>query len=423
MIARIVGSLVAVALIAGGVVMTMGDGPPTYTITADVEQAPSLFTRGRVMVRGVEVGTITDVEPQREGVRLTLEVRKDVKIPARASLAVVPITIIADRYVQIEPPYVSGALLQDGDHIPIERTTIPAELDDVLKELKGLLAALEPKRGEAGPLASLITNLDEAVDGRADEIGGTLEGGAAVLGNLAAREAELTGLIDNLDQVFVALANRSSEIGIINERLQLVVEALAQDRSALEGTLENIAFLSREGASLIEESGDDLGQSFGRLGRVLRAVLRHEDSLADGIKWANVINQALGATDASGRGLYAFSGRQAAPGSTGAQYNYRIDTRDTMACERIGLLAERFQEINPSWGFLEVKDAVLSYFPDTYIDDLEFLIDILIPLCADLSPETELEARAAAIVDAAASALGPKRLAKLAGRALPGVGR
>jgi virulence factor Mce-like protein len=418
MIARIVGSLLAVALIAGGVVLAGGDGAGTYTITADVEQAPSLFKRGRVMVRGVEVGTITDVVPGEDAVTITLEVDAEVKLPADAKLSVIPITVIADRYVQIEPPYTSGSVLEDGDHIDLADTTIPAELDDVLEQLRGLLAALEPRNGKPGPLAALITSLDEAIHGHSEDLAGTLEGGAAVLGNLAAREAEITGLIDNLDRVFVALADRSSEIGIINDRLQLVVEALAADRESLAGTLENIAFLSTQGSGLIAESGEDLGRSFGRLGRILRTVLRHESSLAEGIKWSNVINQALGGTDASGRGLYAYSGRQAAPGSARAQYNYRIDTRDTMACERIGLLAERFQEINPSWGFVEVREAILSYFPEVYIDDLSFLIDLLIPLCAELSPEVEVEARAAAIVDAAADALGPERLARLARQAL-----
>lgn len=411
---RLFGIVIALALVIGGVALAGGNGGGTYTVTADVSQAPSLFEKGRVMVRGVEVGVISDVEPRRDGVRVTLEISDGVELPADAHLSVIPITVIADRYVQIEPPYAEGAVLEDGDHIPLDRTTIPAELDDVLEQLQGLLAALEPRRGQEGPLASLINNLDDAVAGRSEEIAGTLEGGAAVLGNLAAREAEITGLIRHLDRLFVALADRASEIGIINESLQLVVEALADDQESLEGTIENVAFLSSQGAALINESGNDIGNAFGRLGRVLDRVLSHEESLAAGIEWSNVISQALGGTDSSGRGLYAYSGKQAPVGSGRAAYNYRIDTRDTMACERIGVLAERLQIINPSWGFEDVRHAILSYIPDEYQDDLSWLIDLLIPLCADLPEEAETEARAAAVVDAAASMLGRARLTELA---------
>jgi virulence factor Mce-like protein len=417
---RLVSLLIGLSVVGAGVIATTfaGAADGGFTITADVEQAPSLYENGRVMVRGVRVGTITDVEPQAEGVRLTLQIDDGVTLPAEASLSVIPITLIADRYVQIEPPYEGGAELEEGAHIRLDRTTIPAELDDVLAQLRGLLAALEPRNGQRGPLARLVENLNDAVVGNEDELGGTISGGAEVLGNLAASEAEITGLIENLDRVFLKLADRSSEIGLINERLDLVVQALASDRAHLEGTIENIAFLSQEASGLVSESGDELGESFGRLETVLRAVLRHEESLAEGMRWTNVIAQGLGATDSSGRGLFAYTGRQAAPGSARAAYNYRIDTRDSIACERIGLLAERFLIINPDWGFLEVQDAVMSYLPEGYHDDLGFLIDILIPLCADLPNEPGLAERADAAIERALQTLGPRRAARIVEKSL-----
>lgn len=413
MIGRLIGGLVALALVAGGVVLTMGGDPATYTITADVSQAPSLFENGRVMVRGVKVGTISGVEPRRDGVRLTLAIDDGVKLPADATLSVIPITVIADRYVQIEPAYTDGPVMADGDHIDLEDTTIPAELDDVLEQLKGLLAALEPRAGNKGPLAKLIDSLDVALAGRSEQLGGTIEGGAAVLGNLAANEAQITNLISNLDRVFVALADRSSEIGLINERLALVTESLVGDQEHLEGTLENIAFLSSEAADLVSESGDDLGNAFGRLETVLKVVLAHEDSLAKGMQWTNVIAQALGGTDASGRGLYAYSGRQDSVTGPRAMYNYRIDTRDTIACERLELFARRYKIFTPGWGLEEILDAAMDHIAVSYRDDLEYLVEELLVLCAD--PEDLVSGTQAArtLVDEIAARIGPKRLAHL----------
>ena len=421
---RLMSLLVGMAVV-GAVAVTAAvasDPVATFTVTADVAQAPSLYEKGRVMVRGVQVGMITDVEPREDAVRLTMMINEGIDLPADAHLSIVPITVIADRYVQLDPPYSGGPTLADGAHIPIEDTTIPAELDDVLAQLKGLLAALEPRNGNPGPLASLIDNLDDALKGREDALAGTLEGGAEVLGNLAASEAQITGLIDHLDRTFIALADRSSEIGLINERLNLVVQSLASDSGHLQGTIENLAFLSQEASGLISESGDELGASLGRLDTVLTAVLRHEESLAAGMKWTNVVAQALGETDASGKGLWAYTGRQAAPGSARASYNYRIDTRDSIACERIGLLAERFLMINPDWGFDEVRHAVITYIAEPYRDDLGYIIDILIPLCADLPNEPTLAARADAAIARALSALGQRDAAALVDR-LAGTGK
>ena len=408
---RLVAAFVVVAVAGGAFVYTSSSEKETYTITAAVEQAPNLFEGGRVMVRGVEVGTISSVEPTAEDVSLTLEIDDRVRIPADARLTIVPITVISDRYVQLYPAYSSGPTMQDGDHIDLTRTTIPAELDDVLTELKGLLGVLEPRGERRGPLAKLVTALDDALAGRERELAGTVEGSAVVLENLADSSGDITGVIQNLDRLFAALANRSSEIGIINERFQLVAESLAADQRDLEATLENVTFLSEQGAAIVDESGDELANSFRRLRRVVDTVLAHEESLIKGMRWTNVIAQALGETDASGRGRFAYTGRQAAPGSARAAYNYRIDTRDTIGCERLGVVAAALLQVNPSAGVDALTDVALTYIPDVYDDDLRYLVELLMPLCADLNPNS-VNAEARRIVKAAARRMGEENFSR-----------
>ena len=409
--------LVASALVAA--IQVAAPASDTYTVTADVTQAPNLFEGGRVMVRGVEVGEIVDVEPRPDGVRLTFEIDSDVPVPADASLSVIPITVISDRYVQLVPAYKGGPKLADGDHIPLDRTSIPAELDDVLKQLKGLLSALEPRPGETtGPLTRLIKGLDRALKGRSDKLAGTLEGSATVLENLADSEARITGLITNLDKLFLALANRSSEIAIVNERFALVAEALLSDQGNLEGTIENLSLLADETAGLLSESGDDLGESFGRLARVLRVVLRHEDQLTRGIEWSNVISQALGAVDRNGRGKYAYTGRQTQPGTSGAEYNYRIETRDTIACERIEAVTETLVILIPDSTVDDILTSLLSYIPDEYDDDLAYLLRQLIPLCTDVEETPALDTEAIQTLREVKERVGEEKFTELLARFL-----
>jgi phospholipid/cholesterol/gamma-HCH transport system substrate-binding protein len=421
-IRRLVSIVVIVAALGSGLFAfsSAQESTGAYTITADVEQAPNLFSNGRVMVRGVEVGRIADVDPRPEGVRLTLEIQAGVKIPTGATLAVVPITVISDRYVQLFPAYSSGPAMEDGDHIALADTRIPAELDDVLTQLQGLLSALEPRPGEErGPLADLIEGLDEVVSGRAKELRGTLRKSSSVLENLANSDSDITRLIQNLDTLFVSLANRSSEIGLLNERLQLVFEALQGDQEELEGTIENLAFLADEAALLVSGSGDDLGSSFGRLDRVLRAVLRREDDLLRATQWTNVIAQALGATDGRGRGLYAYTGRRAPAGTDGAAYNYRIDTRDTIACERIDALIQSFLVLNPEATVEQLRETLFTFIPDEFDDDIAYLVDLLIPLCANLPDrpgQSLLDERAQEIVRDVADEIGEEAFAALLSR-------
>ena len=198
----------------------------------------------------------------------------------------------------------------------------------------------------------------------------------------------------------------------MNERFELVAESLASDRDNLEGTLENLRLLSDEGALLVQESGDDLGRSFGRLDRVLGTVLSHQDQLSKGIQWSNVIAQALGETDASGRGRFAYSGLQAAPGSARAAYNYRIDSRDIIACERIGVLVHSLLTLLPGSTPEDIRISVLSFIPETYRDDIAFIVDLLIPLCSELKGGPAVEQQVERTIRRAAASMGTKRFIK-----------
>lgn len=413
----VVGIVTAALLLGGFWAYASAGGGDTYTLTAEIEQAPNLFSGGRVMVRGVEVGKITDVEPHPGAVHVTLEIREDVKIPADATLSVIPVTVISDRYVQFFPAYDGGPVMEPGTHIEVARTTIPAELDDVLTQLQGLLEALEPKdENRRGSLARLIDSLDKVFANRSEELAGVLDNGATVLENLADSEADLTGLIQNLDRAFFALANRASEIGIVNERFQLVAQALLADQSNLEGTIENIAFLSDETADLLDSSGEQLGSSFRRLGKVLRIVLKHQGDLKRGIQWSNVIAQTLGETGPNGKGLYAYTGRQAPPGTEGAAYNYRLDSRDTVSCERLQVVANSVLAVTPAANVDDIVETALSFIPDFYDDDLEYLIRLLIINCVEFPNSSSLDTAAAETVRAIADEVGPEAFAQFLGR-------
>lgn len=406
--AKLISTIMTTALLAGAAAYVVSrPETKTYTVTAEIDQAPNLFAGGRVMVRGVDVGRITDVVPGDDAVTLTLEIRQEIKIPADATLAVIPVTVISDRYVQLFPAYTAGPTLADGDHISLDRTSIPAELDDVLTQLQGLLEALEPRReGQRGALARLIDSLDKVFADRSDDLAGTLEGGATVLENLADSEGDLTGIIQNLDRVFLALANRSSEIAIVNERFQLVAEALLADQENLEGTVENIAFLSDEVADVLDSSGDEIGGSFERLANVLRALLRHQGSLKKGIQWSNVIAQQLGVTDSSGKGLYAYTGRQVAPGAPGSEYNYRLESRDTLSCERLQQVANSVIVVTPDADVDDILSTALSFIPDFYDDELSFLIRLLIDDCVVFPDRRSLSVEATETIEKLAAQVG-----------------
>ncbi len=416
---KIIAILLTVALAGCGaaVAADLAQGESqARTLTVTVEQAPNLFEGGRVMVRGVQVGSISKVDPGADGVELTMEIDEGVRIPADTKVAVIPITLIADRYVQLSP-YEGGPEIEDGAHIDVEDTSIPAELDEVLGEFKELVDAFKREPGQKrGPLADLIRAADKSLDGREESLAGALENSSDVLTNLATSHADITSLIQNLDQLFIALANSSSEIGLVNERFALVATALADDQDNIAGVIDNLEFLSTQASSLVTESGEDLGQSFGRLEKTLDVVLDHQNELIRAAKWTNSIAQALGETNSAGKGKYAYSGKQGAGGSGRARYNYRIDQRDTLACRRLGRLTDSFLTLNPDWGVPEVLNAAMEFIPDEYDDDLEWIVESLIEPCSVLGEGDGLDADAKRILRGIADEVGEDVLMDMLGQ-------
>ena len=265
-----------------------------YAVTAYFEKGIGLFPNSDVNILGVPVGKIQTVEPVGETVKVTMEVSTDYKIPADATAQIVPISLISDRYVEFSPAYTEGPILQDGAVIPQERTVIPAELDDVFKQLKKLLDAIQPGGpGEPGALGELIVELDKTFHGKEDDLQGALTEGAQVTRTLAATSDDLQGVLGNLDSLFGTLATRSGEFDTLNKNLITVLTAISESRDDLEGTLVNIGDLSAEVEDLAREEGEVLEEDLGRLARIVKVVLKNEPSVRQSLSWLPVLGFGL----------------------------------------------------------------------------------------------------------------------------------
>jgi len=78
-------------------------GDDTYSVTAYFEKAIGLFPNSDVTILGVAVGKVRRVDPQGTTVRVDMEINSDHKVPADGFAQIVPISVISDRYVQLEP--------------------------------------------------------------------------------------------------------------------------------------------------------------------------------------------------------------------------------------------------------------------------------------------------------------------------------
>ncbi|EHB58795.1 virulence factor Mce family protein [Mycolicibacterium rhodesiae JS60] len=203
-----------VALIAG-TVMVFGYakapaqwfGIGQYTVTLQLPDAGGLYERANVTYRGTQVGRVEDVRLVGNGVEATLALNSNVKIPADLKAEVHSVSAIGEQYVALLPNSGDGPALKNGDVIPVDRTSVPPDINSLLDATnRGL---------EAIPQDNLKTAIDEAYTafhGLGPEISRIVKGSTALAIDSRKNLDPLIALIDQSGPVLDSQADTSQSI-------------------------------------------------------------------------------------------------------------------------------------------------------------------------------------------------------------------
>ncbi|TWP46337.1 MCE family protein [Lentzea tibetensis] len=140
-----------------------------------------LQTASDVKVRGLIVGTVKAVRTRGEGAELELALEPDKVglIPQNVSARLLPKTLFGERYVNLVLPQEKNGKLGEGDVIEQDRSSSAIELERVLDDLMPVLQSIQPEK-----LATTLTALSQALDGRGKPLGQTLVSLDSYLGEL-----------------------------------------------------------------------------------------------------------------------------------------------------------------------------------------------------------------------------------------------
>lgn len=100
------------------------------TVKLELPAAGGLYRFSNVTYRGVQVGTVTDVQVvDGKRVEATLSLQSSTKIPADLQAHVLSVSAVGEQYVDLQPHDTSPPYLQDGSVIAMRDTTIPRKSD------------------------------------------------------------------------------------------------------------------------------------------------------------------------------------------------------------------------------------------------------------------------------------------------------
>lgn len=275
-----VSTAVAVVALVALALVYVGYQKVTYkTYTAYFAGVNAMYEGDAVKILGVNVGTVSKITPREGDVKVELKVDRDHKIPADAQAVVVTQSLVSGRFVQLTPVYAGGPALADGGDIPMERTAVPVEWDEVKAQLSKLTAAVGPQGVDPGSVARAVDVADANLDGNGNAIRRSLQQLSDVTGTLAASRDDLFSSIRNLQALTQALSQSHEQLVQFNGRIASVSQVLADNTDSLNGALTNLDTAMTDIKTFIDTNGATLSDSIARLGDATNVLAQKDEQI------------------------------------------------------------------------------------------------------------------------------------------------
>ena len=277
-----------VKLIAFGLVTVLASYVLVSTITnagygdqltyrAAFSDVAGLVEGDEVRIAGVRVGQVTGIgltdakeEPVAE---VAFEVDADVPLPTAVQATIRYRNLVGQRYISLtEGDGSAGRTLEENALIPLAQTTPALDLTTLFGGFRPLLQALSPAdmnrlsfeiiqvfQGEGGTVQSLLSHVASLSDSLADKdavIGSMIDNLTTVMGTVAERDQQLSGLVVSLQEFVTGLAGDREAIFDSLQTIDTLAVAtsdfLANARAPLTADIQALGNLS----SNLADSGD-----------------------------------------------------------------------------------------------------------------------------------------------------------------------
>ena len=243
----------------------------TKSYTAVLEHTGGLRSGEDVQVHGVSKGEVTGIELEDDRVIVSFVLDSDIDLGSRTEATVKVATLLGTHYLEVDP---SGAGALADATIPIERTAVPYNLQDVLESGAKALDELDPEL-----LAESLTQVAGTLGATKDEIRPALEGVARLSGIIAARSDQTGELLTAARSVTDQLAASSSDIIAMMKQTNLVITEVTSRRQAIHRLLVETTELSLALRAIVESTQGKLAPGLRDLNDVITFLNQQDDQL------------------------------------------------------------------------------------------------------------------------------------------------
>lgn len=251
------------------------------TISAYFSSATAIYPGDQVRVLGVKVGTISSIESGGTQAEVTMHIDRGVPIPADAQAIIVAPNLVAARYVQLAPAYdADGPTMPDGGVIPLTRTAIPVEWDEVKEQLARISEDLGPTASdEQTPVGRFIDSAANAMDGNGARLRETLAQLSAAGRIFAEGSGDLVDIVTNLQRFVTALRDSNIQIVQFQDRFAALTTVVNDSESDLDSALKTLSAAIDDARRFIAGSRAQTSEQVERLADLTKVLVDQRKSV------------------------------------------------------------------------------------------------------------------------------------------------
>lgn len=234
--ALVVFSLIGYMLYNAGVQLPLAPSRD-YKVSFVSKDADNLVTNADVMVAGVKIGKVEEIENAPKGATIHLALYQDkVQLHRGATVRVGAKSLVGESYINIKDG--SGPSIPSG-------TRLPATAVKENVQLREVLASLGPQTRES--LGRLARTLGDATQGRKRDLSDTMRGlgylgreGYTAVDAIAAQSEDLTALVRQTSTVLRALNTGEGQIGTLVRNAQRITSATSGQGDSIQDTMRRL---------------------------------------------------------------------------------------------------------------------------------------------------------------------------------------
>lgn len=269
--------LVVLALVALFVGRELYQKLTTNSVTAYFPAANALYPGDKVQIMGLQVGKIDSIEPVGDKMKVVFHYENKYKVPANASAVILNPTLVASRTIQLEPPYKGGPVLADNAVIPIERTQVPVEWDELRNSITNIIDKLGPTPQQPkGPFGEVLESFAYGLSGKGKQINTTLDSLSQALTALNEGRGDFFGVVRSLALFVNALYQDDKQFVALNQNLADLTGRLASSDRALADSLQQFDSLLTTIRPFLNENREVLAHDINNLAEATNTLLQPE---------------------------------------------------------------------------------------------------------------------------------------------------